>query len=118
MARFNRMCAHPMCNTLTKNKYCDQHKPSEQRASSSRRGYDARWRRYRQSFLAANPICVICLGEGRTRLATVVDHIKPHKGRYDLFWDKDNHQSLCKQCHDRKTASEDMESWNTHQGLT
>ncbi|WP_143035082.1 HNH endonuclease [Marininema mesophilum] len=25
----------------------------------------------------------------------------------DLFWDKDNWQSLCKRCHDRKTAIED-----------
>jgi 5-methylcytosine-specific restriction protein A len=24
-----------------------------------------------------------------------------------LFWDKRNHQALCKRCHDEKTASED-----------
>ena len=40
--------------------------------------------------------------------ASVVDHIKPHKGDYDLFWDEANHQALCKRCHDIKTATEDM----------
>ena len=37
---------------------------------------------------------------GLTEAATVVDHIKPHKGDYDLFWDESNWQSLCKHCHD------------------
>ncbi|WP_338080605.1 HNH endonuclease signature motif containing protein [Cohnella luojiensis] len=44
---------------------------------------------------------------GRVVAATVVDHIKPHKGNKILFWDKNNWQPLCKQHHDRKTAIED-----------
>ena len=28
------------------------------------------------------------------------DHIKPHKGKVDLFYDYANTQSLCKECHD------------------
>lgn len=32
--------------------------------------------------------------------ATVVDHITPHKGDSDLFWQASNHQALCKHCHD------------------
>ncbi|HHR5499154.1 TPA: HNH endonuclease [Klebsiella pneumoniae] len=32
--------------------------------------------------------------------ATVVDHIKPHKGDETLFHNPDNLQSLCKRCHD------------------
>jgi len=44
-------------------------------------------------------------------LATVVDHISPHKGDSDLFWDRANWQSLCESCHNRKTASEDMGRW-------
>lgn len=39
--------------------------------------------------------------------ASVVDHIIPHKGNDDLFWDMSNHQALCKKCHDIKTATED-----------
>ena len=36
----------------------------------------------------------------------MVDHIIPHKGNLELFWDEDNLQALCKPCHDRKTAKE------------
>lgn len=32
-------------------------------------------------------------------MATVVDHIKPHRGNQKLFWDKENWQSLCTKCH-------------------
>jgi 5-methylcytosine-specific restriction protein A len=39
--------------------------------------------------------------------ATVVDHIIPHKGDMAIFWNKSNHQALCKTHHDIKTASED-----------
>ena len=38
--------------------------------------------------------------------ATVVDHITPHQGNQNLFWDTNNWQALCKPCHDRKTLSE------------
>ena len=31
--------------------------------------------------------------------ASVVDHIKPHKGDEGLFWDTKNLQSLCSICH-------------------
>ena len=40
-------------------------------------------------------------------LATVTDHVTPHKGDETLFWDEDNHQSLCETCHDVKTVTED-----------
>jgi 5-methylcytosine-specific restriction protein A len=40
-------------------------------------------------------------------VATVVDHIIPHNGDMVRFWDQDNWQPLCKQCHDIKTATED-----------
>lgn len=37
---------------------------------------------------------------GRVSLATVVDHKTPHKGKWSLFADAGNLQSLDKQCHD------------------
>ena len=54
--------------------------------------------------LNRRPLCNACKIESLDRLATVVDHIKPHRGDTELFWDESNWQSLCKQCHDRKTA--------------
>lgn len=80
----------------------DQHRPS-----AHARGYDARWRRYRLTYLSEHPLCVHCFERGDVVPATDVDHKQPHGGDYDLFWDPDNHQALCKPCHSRKTATED-----------
>ena len=37
----------------------------------------------------------------------IVDHIIPHRGDLEMFWNQLNHQALCKRCHDSKTARED-----------
>ena len=79
--------------------------PDAKRESSHARGYDARWRKARLSFLADNPLCVHCAP--RVVAAKEVDHIVPHRGDYDLFWDQENWQGLCSVCHSRKTATED-----------
>jgi len=50
---------------------------------------------------------VMCMTEGRYTRATVVDHIKPHRGDRELFWDQSNWQALCKAHHDKKTGLED-----------
>jgi len=36
--------------------------------------------------------------------ATVVDHITPHRGNTQLFWDSSNWQSLCEECHNGAKA--------------
>jgi 5-methylcytosine-specific restriction protein A len=71
---------------------------------ATQRGYGYRWQRERAAYLARNPLCVTCLAAGLTVLASVVDHHVPHRGDMRLFWDVTNWQSLCKRCHDRKTA--------------
>ena len=109
--RIKRECRKLGCLSLTDNAngYCDKHQQEKfmrydrYRKSAAQRGYNARWQRYRKIFLQEHPICANC----RNAPASVVDHIKPHKGDYDLFWDEDNHQALCKRCHDIKTATED-----------
>ena len=42
----------------------------------------------------------MCEKVGRLQAAHVVDHVTPHKGDLDLFWNRSNWQSLCKTCHD------------------
>jgi 5-methylcytosine-specific restriction protein A len=61
----------------------------------------------RRVILDEHPMCVECLRVGKLIPATVVDHIVPHKGNLDLFYDYDNLQPLCKRCHDAKTVRED-----------
>ena len=65
--------------------------------------------------LLREPFCRECArqyppGDPRHRTrATVVDHIVPHRGDWDLFVDPANHQSLCKFHHDQKTMRERIE---------
>ena len=75
---------------------------------ASERGYGSKWQRERRKFLDSNPFCVKCYEEGHITMATVVDHIKPHRGDQKLFWDRGNWQARCKRCHDRKTLTEDI----------
>jgi 5-methylcytosine-specific restriction enzyme A len=95
---------------------CAAHQRSKERTSSAdwHHLYDTRWQRYRLTFLAEHPLCVECRRNGQLFPATVVDHVKPHRGDYELFWDPSNHQGLCRSCHDRKTATEDGGFGNRH----
>ena len=74
--------------------------------TTNQRGYNYRWQKARLAFLNEHPLCASCLLQGRTTPATVVDHIVPHRGDKALFWDSDNWQALCKECHDKKTQEE------------
>lgn len=110
-------CARPGCPFLASiGRHCAEHARAEnvrkkqydkQRGSSAKRGYGRKWQNYRKTYLAKHPLCVRCKKKGRVMPATVVDHIKPHKSDYKLFWQASNHQSMCKRCHDIKTATED-----------
>jgi 5-methylcytosine-specific restriction endonuclease McrA len=62
--------------------------------------YDRRWRKARKNYLTMHPLCVYCEQDGQIRSATVVDHIKPHKGNARMFWDESNWQALCQLHHD------------------
>lgn len=42
----------------------------------------------------------MCLAVEHVEPATVVDHVIPHRGNPDLFWDENNCQSLCQYHHD------------------
>lgn len=76
--------------------------------------YDWAWQKYTKAFLSkpVNALCTCGCGE----LSKVVDHITPHKGNYDLFWNTDNHQGMAKTCHDAKTARVDGGFGNPRQG--
>ena len=105
-------CKHPGCPELVPSgqKYCPEHKklhPEEIRSATAR-GYNSRWRKESKQFLRLHPLCAECFRNGKATPATVVNHIIPHRGAQELFWDRSNWQPLCKRCHDHKTMTEDM----------
>ena len=80
--------------------------------SSTAKGYGYRWQKARAQFLLEHPLCVMCQEAGRTTAATVVDHIRPHKGDKTLFWDsKGNWQGLCRSHHSREKQAEEVAGW-------
>ena len=102
-------CKEAGCSTkVVGQDYCsihDQARKIERRGTAAQRGYDYKWQCYREAFLKFEPLCWMCSAEGKATKATVVDHIKPvTNGQHDkLFWDKSNHQALCRSCHSIKT---------------
>jgi len=77
---------------------------SRNRPSAHQRGYSAQWRIASKAYLALpqNHCCAVC-----GKPAQAVDHIKPHKGNYSLFWDKANWRPICISCNSRKAAREE-----------
>jgi hypothetical protein len=64
--------------------------------------FTARWKRTAAAQLAEEPLCRNCMKHGRVTAATVCDHVEPHRGDPDKFWNGP-FQSLCDQapwrCH-------------------
>lgn len=78
--------------------------------TSSERGYGYKWQQARAVYLQTNPLCCYCQAKGMTTAATVVDHIKPHRGDKILFWDVSNWQPLCATCHSKDKQREEASS--------
>lgn len=103
----------PDCSgKATHGKACaDHHKQARQQERRYSRGvagigYNLRaWIRQAAAYRIDHPWCVLCPPEAK-RLSTEVDHIMPHRGDADLFWDQRNWQAVCRSCHSKKTARE------------
>src|ERR1700761_2090083 len=108
----------PGCRAMVWRGVCDACAPTPSararsdaaRPSAHKRGYTRRWDARSKRRLREHPFCVgYPLGKHGAVLvlATVTDHIRPHKGDQTLFEAEDNLQSLCETCHNTKTATED-----------
>lgn len=79
------------------------------------------WQRRRKLQLRAHPLCKFCAADGLVTPANHVDHVKPHRGDWNLFA-LGELQSLCAVCHNSKkqrdeargfTATVDDDGWPT-----
>ena len=78
----------------------------DEQAARERWYSKAVWRKARNAWIARNPLCALCLEEGRVTPADVVDHIEERKDNDARRLDHSNLQSLCHWHHNRKTLSE------------
>lgn len=106
-------CRHAGCPELTRDGWCDKHRPAPRRSQRQASAEYHNW--YGKSIwvddlrpaqLMREPFCRACAAKGWRTKAMVVDHIIPFRGDWALFVSPSNHQSLCKYHHDRKTARE------------
>ena len=106
-----RPCSHPGCPKLTDSRFCEEHSKKEakryeryQRDPAMKKRYGRSWKRIRDRYIAAYPLCEQCQKNGRITPAEEVHHIKPlsQGGTNDV----DNLMSLCTSCHSEITARE------------
>ncbi|MCL1857679.1 MAG: HNH endonuclease [Oscillospiraceae bacterium] len=109
-------CAFHGCRELTANRYCDAHAKQEtkrynkyDRDSGSNKRYGRTWKRIRDRYIAAHPLCEKCGESGKLTPADEIHHIKPlsKSGTHAA----DNLMSLCKPCHSEITAR-NGDRWN------
>lgn len=70
----------------------------------------ARWQRLRLKVLQRDGYTcqatgALLVGKHPAPNSPVVDHVRPHRGNPDLFWDEDNLQAVSKEYHDRVKQS-------------
>lgn len=106
-------CRYPGCDKLVDGRYCEEHQKltdkqynQYQRDLKVQRFYQSpEWRAVRRRKLNQNPLCEECLKHNKVTPATIVDHIKPIKQGGEPF-NMNNLQSLCTECHSRKSVQE------------
>jgi 5-methylcytosine-specific restriction enzyme A len=59
-----------------------------------------RWKRQSHLFRSTHPRCMMCEEHGVLKASEVTDHKIPHRGNQELFWNQNNWQAVCKDCHD------------------
>lgn len=79
-----RPCRYPGCGRLSDEPYCEEHRKAVrveynryQRPADSNKKYGRAWKRIRDRYAAAHPLCELCLKEGRLTPVEEVHHIVP-----------------------------------------
>jgi 5-methylcytosine-specific restriction protein A len=110
-SKADRFCSHPGgCPNKVKHGRCPVHRLRERDRPNVdiRKEYRTpRWLAYRRQKFQEQPFCVECEKQGRYVQwfrGGVLDHIIPHRGNLDMFYDYNNLQGLCWSHHSAKTG--------------
>ena len=67
-----RPCSYPSCPRLTSGRFCEEHAKQEARRyekydrdPATRKRYGRAWKRIRERYIAAHPLCEKCRERGR-----------------------------------------------------
>ena len=102
-----RPCRYPDCSKLTDGVYCKEHQRLMNahynhfsRGYNSNERYGREWRKIRDRYITAHPLCERCLINGRYTPADLVHHKKPLSDGGTN--DESNLMSLCYSCHEKE----------------
>ncbi len=99
-------CGYPGCPHLTYDRYCKEHKSlvsknynKYERDPESNKRYGRAWKRIRDRYIKAHPLCEECEKQDRFIPAKEVHHILPvnQGGTHE----RENLMSLCRSCHNK-----------------
>lgn len=112
-----RPCSYPGCPKLTDGRYCPEHqrqvdKQYERygRSRESKQRYKGTWPKIRAHYIAAHPLCEMCLKDGRYTKARQVHHIVPLAEGGSSS--ESNLMALCDACH-AKLHAKRGDRWKT-----
>ena len=105
--RPQRPCSYPGCPNRCDGQYCEEHaKVMSRHYNHFSRGYNSNerygraWRKIRDRYITAHPLCERCLTENRYTTADLVHHKKPlSEGGGN---EESNLMSLCYSCHEKE----------------
>jgi 5-methylcytosine-specific restriction protein A len=101
-------CSYPGCNKLVKSGRCESHRRQADKKYDKERENEP-WRqwihstRYRVAisiYKSEHPLCERCEKVGKVVPVYIVHHKIQHKGNWELFWSRDNWESVCNDCHE------------------
>ena len=116
--RPKRPCSFPGCPNLTDGRFWEEHEKQENkryetydRDPAVRKRYGRAWKRIRDSYAAAHPLCEMCQAEGKLTPTEEIHHKLPlSKGGTHA---RENLIALCKPCH-AKIHAESGDRWHNH----
>jgi 5-methylcytosine-specific restriction endonuclease McrA len=99
------------CNQRIDSYPCPHCKGGDERPAYHSLYHTRQWKELRSYHLQHNPLCVMCLDEGKVTASSGkhdlhVDHIIEHKGDLALFFDANNLRSLCAAHHNKRHAAQ------------
>lgn len=103
-----RPCSFPGCGDKAEYRgRCKLHARTYEDSKPYRDLYGSKkWENTSIAWRKKHPLCAVCEKEGRVTPASEVDHVEPHRGDSVKFFDNNNIQSICRECHQEKTRKE------------
>lgn len=113
-----RPCSYPGCPNLCEGRFCEEHTKEENkryerydRDPAVKKRYGRAWKRIRDSYAQAHPLCEECLKKNIYKATEEIHHRLPlsQGGTHD----RENLIALCKECHARIHAKSG-DRWHNH----